>query len=101
MELQRKYHIKDDFLEQTVEGVFQASNDKEFRGKVDLYQIQDTFRLINHEVSVTTLVRYRYIRYLFPKGRPGNMAKIEIKGSDGKKLSGKIMTDKKIRKHHL
>ncbi|MBC9797809.1 discoidin domain-containing protein [Sinomicrobium weinanense] len=95
MRLLRKYHPKNDFLGQTIGGVFQASNDKEFRDKVDLYQIQDTLRLINHEISIKMPTKYQYIRYLFPKESPGNIAKIEIKGGGGERLSGKIMTDKK------
>ncbi|MCF8716338.1 transglutaminase domain-containing protein [Joostella atrarenae] len=95
VQLFRKYHPKEDFLGKTIGGIFQASNDKGFENAVDLWEIDDTLRLINHKVIINNPSKYQYVRYLFPDGSPGNVSEIEFLDADDKELNGIIMTDQK------
>lgn len=74
------------------DGVFEASNDSSFSKKVLLHKIKDIPSDTDYtEVTVSTKIPYKYIRYMSPKGSSCNVAEIEFKDNGGKRLTGRII----------
>ncbi|MCF8716351.1 hypothetical protein JM658_16090 [Joostella atrarenae] len=89
----RKYPLVErikGFINRMNGGYFQASNNLDFEGAFNMYKIEDLNEEYYNEVDFTLDKKYRYIRFLSPKGSYCNVSELEF-FEDGKQLNGKII----------
>ena len=96
MVLKRKFTPNNKFKASLDKGKFQASNKANFKNAVDLYKINDSIELIYHDKLIEDFHKYRYVRYLFPFGKYGEIAEMSFFDENGIKLTGNTITSNNI-----
>lgn len=93
MTLLSKYHLGLEFFRsRVVGGVFEGSNDPDFREKDTLFVINEVPERLNTVVDIPLSPRYRYIRYYGAEGSNCNIAEVIFYGADKQTpLTGKII----------
>lgn len=86
--------FKEDFQAHMVGGVFEASNDLDFREKDTLYMIQERPPRLFNVVQIPPEKEYRYIRYYGPENRNCNVSEIAFYSAftDTEPLKGEIIS---------
>lgn len=93
--LKRKYSdLKvNEWCRRIVGGRFQVANRADFSDAVDVYTIDSAPEALYHDIPLSLSGKYRYFRYLAPKGSPGDLAELEIYGENGNLLQGEVIGD--------
>lgn len=94
VKLQRKYPVMDWWDSRTLDitgGAFQVSNDSSFRNSVEVYKIRSAPELKFNSIKIQLKNKYRYVRYIAPKGSYGEIAELEFYNF-GSKISGVPMS---------
>lgn len=88
--------FKEDFQAHMIDGVFEASNNKEFKTKDTLYKIPDRPSRLMNVIHLNGDRAYRYYRYYGPENRHCNIAELSFYATndseeDGGSLKGEII----------
>jgi hypothetical protein len=95
--LSRKYPIyplKENWRETLIGGKFQGANRSDFSDAEDLFIIQTRPQFFMQKKAVTSTSKYRYVRFLFQKGKYGNLAEVSFYTSingNMEKLTGSLI----------
>lgn len=88
----RKYPLKHfHYVNMSIDGKFQASNDISFKNAFDLHTITKENRSPYDTIYIETENKYKFMRYYSPKGGYCNMAEIKFFSDDNKELTGSII----------
>jgi len=96
VEIKRKYHPNKGLSGKMIGGKFQVSNDLNFTESLDIFHINDTLELIPKTVELNLKQKYRFIRYLMPKGSMGDLAEFSVKSKSGKSISGEAFSSSNL-----
>lgn len=96
VEVKRKYHPNKGLSSKMIGGKFQVSNDLNFSESLDIFQINDTLEVIPKTVELNLRQKYRYIRYLMPKGSMGDLAEFSVRSKNGNSISGEAFSSSNL-----
>lgn len=93
--LKRKYTDKkvNEWCKRIVGGKFQVANRPDFKDAVDVYTIDTIPEALYHTVDLYLDNKYRFFRYIAPKGSAGDLAELEFYNENGEQIRGTVIGD--------
>lgn len=93
--LKRKYTDKkvNEWCKRIVGGKFQVANRPDFKDAVDVYTIDTIPEALYHTVDLYLDNKYRFFRYIAPKGSAGDLAELEFYDENGEQIRGTVIGD--------
>lgn len=85
--------VINEWCERIVNGRFQVANRSDFTDAEDVHIITRAPETQYHDISLSLTGKYRYFRYLAPKGSRGDLAELEIYDRNDSLLCGEIIGD--------
>lgn len=82
-----------EWCKRIVNGKFQMANQPNFSDARDVYSIDSVPEAFYHDIPLRYPEKYRYFRYLAPKGSPGDLAELEIYDEKDSLLCGEVIGD--------
>ncbi|NJO88207.1 MAG: hypothetical protein HC831_03975 [Chloroflexia bacterium] len=92
--LYRKYpYFKrfDDFIKRMKDGRFEVANKPDFSDARIIWKIDSVPEPVFYAIHTNLNQPYRFFRYIGPKGGWCNIAEMEVYGTDGKEIAGKVI----------
>ena len=84
----KRFH---DFIYRMIGGLFQVSNRTDFKDARTILTIDTVYDDGFYSINVKLQQPYRYFRYIGPKGGWCNIAEMEVYGTNGKEIMGKVI----------
>lgn len=93
--LKRKYAVwkVNEWCKRIVGGKFQVANRPDFKDAVDVYTIDTIPEALYHTVDLYLDNKYRFFRYIAPKGSAGDLAELEFYNENGEQIRGTVIGD--------
>ena len=82
-----------EWCERIVGGKFQVANRPDFSDAEEVYVIDSVPEALYHDIPLRLSGKYRYFRYLAPKGSPGDLAELEIYDERDSLMEGEVIGD--------
>lgn len=93
LQLNRKFTMKfmEEHMKRFTGGIFEASNNKDFKNATQLYKIDSISLPQFYTCSINENKKFQYIRYYSPDSSLCNMAELVFQNDKGETLTGQII----------